>query len=89
MNSQPKLTSFIKTITNLKSILTEKKTPIIRDAAIKRYELCYELAWKSVPEALKTRDIEVYPLKNVLNKPLNKVGLLMKKPLAKWFKIVT
>ena len=59
MNSQLKLTSFIKTIANLKSILTEEKTPTVRDAAIKRYELCYELAWKSVQEALRSRGMEV------------------------------
>jgi nucleotidyltransferase substrate binding protein (TIGR01987 family) len=59
MNSKPKLTSFIKAMANLKSILTEKKTSTVRDAAIKRYELCYELAWKSVQEAHRTEGMEV------------------------------
>jgi nucleotidyltransferase substrate binding protein (TIGR01987 family) len=59
MNRKPKLTSFIKAMENLKSILKEEKTPTVRDAAIKRYELCYELAWKSIQEALKTQGLEV------------------------------
>jgi nucleotidyltransferase substrate binding protein (TIGR01987 family) len=59
MNRKPKLTRFIKAMENLKSILKEEKTPTVRDAAIKRYELCYELAWKSIQEALKTQGLEV------------------------------
>jgi nucleotidyltransferase substrate binding protein (TIGR01987 family) len=59
MNSKHKLTSFIKAMANLKSILAENKTPIVRDAAIKRYEICYELAWKSIQESLRTEGMEV------------------------------
>jgi hypothetical protein len=51
MSNKPKLQSFRKSVANLKSILVEAKTGIVRDAAIKRYELCYELSWKSVQEA--------------------------------------
>jgi len=47
MNHKSKLASFIKSVKNLKSILTETETQIVRDAAKKRYEICYELAWKS------------------------------------------
>ncbi len=59
MNKNPKLPSFIKSVANLRSILTETNTQIVRDAAIKRYELCYELAWKSVQEALKNEGLEI------------------------------
>jgi nucleotidyltransferase substrate binding protein (TIGR01987 family) len=58
MNSN-KLANFAKVVDNLKSILKEATTPIVRDAAIKRYELCYELAWKAVQEALRTEGLEV------------------------------
>jgi nucleotidyltransferase substrate binding protein (TIGR01987 family) len=54
-----KLNNFRKAIENLKFVLKEHKTPIIRDAAIKRYELCYELAWKAVQEALKNQGLEI------------------------------
>lgn len=59
MSDQSKLHSFTKSINNLKSILTETKTPIVRDAAIKRYELAYELAWKVIQEALKNEGLEI------------------------------
>ena len=39
-----KFTSFKKTINNLQEVLEVEKTSIVRDSAIKRYELCYELA---------------------------------------------
>jgi len=59
MSYQPKLQSFMKSVANLKLILAETKTQIVRDAAIKRYELCYELAWKSVQEALRNLGLEI------------------------------
>ncbi len=59
MNGKYKLTNFAKAINNLQSILRETATPIVRDAAIKRYELCYELAWKTIQAALKTEGLEV------------------------------
>jgi len=56
---RPKLDSFRKAVNNLKFILVEVKTPIVRDAGIKRYELCYELAWKSIQEALRSEGLEI------------------------------
>lgn len=56
-----KLQSLKKAVANLKSILAETKTAIVRDAAIKRYELCYELAWKAVQEKSKTEGLETCP----------------------------
>jgi len=59
MSNKPKLQSFRKSVANLKSILVEAKTGIVRDAAIKRYELCYELSWKSVQDALRNEGLEI------------------------------
>ncbi len=59
MIDKPKLNSFTKSINNLQLVLTEIKTPIVRDAAIKRYEICYELAWKSIQEALRNEGLEI------------------------------
>jgi len=59
MNDKHKLAEFAKSFENLKIILLESNTPIVRDAAIKRYELCYELAWKSVQEKLKGEGLEI------------------------------
>ena len=59
MNEKSKLVSFIKALENLRSVLMETETQFVRDAAIKRYELCYELAWKSVQEALRAEGLEI------------------------------
>ena len=59
MNDKSKLVSFNKAIENLSAILKEAETQIVRDAAIKRYELCYELAWKSAQEALRAEGLEI------------------------------
>ena len=64
MSDKYKLAEFAKSFENLKNIILESKTPIIRDATIKRYELCYELcyelAWKSVQERLRTHPNQIY-----------------------------
>ena len=54
-----KLISFKRTIINLEEALEVEKTSIVRDSAIKRYELCYELAWKSIQELLKMEGLVV------------------------------
>jgi len=59
MSSQYKWIAFKNAILNLSAILEEAETDIVRDAAIKRYEICYELAWKSIQEALKREGLEV------------------------------
>lgn len=37
-----------KTITRLEEAVKLKKTDIVRDSAIKRFELCFDLAWKNI-----------------------------------------
>lgn len=54
-----KLADFERTVNNLQEILEESGNSIVRDAAIKRYELCYELAWKSIQEAMRELGLEV------------------------------
>ena len=36
------------TITRLEEAVKLKKTDIVRDSAIKRFELCFDLAWKNI-----------------------------------------
>ncbi len=59
MSDKHKLVEFAKSLENLRDIILESKTSIVRDAAIKRYELCYELAWKSVQERLRGEGLEI------------------------------
>jgi nucleotidyltransferase substrate binding protein (TIGR01987 family) len=54
-----KLNHFKQAIENLEEVLKKSKTDIVRDSAIKRYEICYELAWKTVQEKLKNQGLEV------------------------------
>ncbi|MEW6557534.1 MAG: HI0074 family nucleotidyltransferase substrate-binding subunit [Elusimicrobiota bacterium] len=42
------LKDFQKAITRLDEVLGLEKTDIVRDSAIKRFELCFDLAWKSI-----------------------------------------
>jgi nucleotidyltransferase substrate binding protein (TIGR01987 family) len=53
-----KTNHFNKAIDNLYEVMQENKTNIVRDSAIKRYEICYELAWKSIQEFLKQEGLE-------------------------------
>lgn len=43
--------SFSQSISRLDEILKEPKTVANRDSAIKRFELTFELAWKSLKQA--------------------------------------
>lgn len=52
------LNDFEKSVKNLKEILEEKKTDIVRDAAIKRFELCFDLNWKLIKNFAKKQGVE-------------------------------
>lgn len=45
-------------IKRLEEVLQEPKTPINRDSAIKRFELCFDLSWKAIKAFAKTQGIE-------------------------------
>jgi len=51
------LNSFQKSVSRLEEILKEPETIANRDSAIKRFELTFELAWKSIQKFLKTEGI--------------------------------
>jgi len=57
---------FQKTIERLEEVLKLKKTEIIRDSAIKRFELCFDLAWKSIKNFAKDEGVECYSPKECL-----------------------
>jgi len=44
----PILKDFTRTIARLEDALNLGKTDIVRDSAIKRFELCFDLAWKNI-----------------------------------------
>lgn len=60
----PILDDFKKSIQRLKEVLDLEKTDINRDSAIKRFELCFDLAWKSIKNYAKTQGVECYSPKS-------------------------
>lgn len=54
----PVLHDFQKAIQALKEVLELEKSDVIRDSAIKRFELCFDLAWKSIKGYARTQGVE-------------------------------
>ncbi|MFH0923149.1 MAG: HI0074 family nucleotidyltransferase substrate-binding subunit [Candidatus Falkowbacteria bacterium] len=54
------LKDFNKAIDNLEEVLDLEKDNVTRDSAIKRFELCFDLAWKSIKNYAKIQGIECY-----------------------------
>lgn len=48
-----RLASFSKALERLQEVLREPESSILRDAAIQRFEFCFELAWKAVQHELR------------------------------------
>ena len=46
---------FTNALLRLEEALQEKKTDIVRDSAIKRFEMAFELAWKTIKAFLEER----------------------------------
>jgi nucleotidyltransferase substrate binding protein (TIGR01987 family) len=44
----PLLSDFQRAVARLKEVLRLEKTEIVRDSGIKRFELCFDLAWKCI-----------------------------------------
>jgi len=51
---------FKKAVEKLDWVLGMKKTEIVRDSAIKKFELCFDLAWKTTKEYAKLKGFECY-----------------------------
>ena len=51
---------FSKMINNLEQSLKQEENEFMRDSAIKRFELCFDLAWKSIKNYAKKQGVECY-----------------------------
>jgi nucleotidyltransferase substrate binding protein (TIGR01987 family) len=60
LNDIPIVEDFKKSVENLEEVLNLKRTKVVRDSAIKRFELCFDLAWKSTKEYAKLKGFECY-----------------------------
>ncbi|CAC9444464.1 hypothetical protein [uncultured Gammaproteobacteria bacterium] len=68
--------NFRQSTSKLQEVLLENKTDIVWDSAIKRYEICYELSWKSIQEQLKNEGLEVCNSPKNCFKQAFKLGLI-------------
>ena len=68
----PILASFVRSIARFSEILSAPKTVANRDSAIKRFELTYELAWKSIKERLEFEGIVARSPRDCLEQALAK-----------------
>ncbi|WP_456341548.1 HI0074 family nucleotidyltransferase substrate-binding subunit [Thermovibrio sp.] len=57
MALEDRLAQLRKCLERLREVLGEEKNPIVRDSAIKRFELCFEVLWKSLKDYLEREGI--------------------------------
>lgn len=79
--SDIKQQNLTKAVAKLEAALAADKTDIVRDSCIKRYEICYELAWKAVQEYLKNQGMEVCNTPKSCFKQAFRLGLIANEPL--------
>jgi len=80
-----RIDSYKKALPKLKEILNEPETEINRDAAIKRFEFTYELAWKSLRDFLRNEGVICLSPKNCFREAF-KYGIIEDNPL--WFRMI-
>lgn len=56
----PLLEDYKNAVSRLEEILSLEKNPVNRDSAIKRFELCFDLAWKSIKNYAREDGWECY-----------------------------
>ncbi|MBI4242686.1 MAG: nucleotidyltransferase substrate binding protein [Planctomycetes bacterium] len=52
-----RIESFKLAVIRLEEVLTCPKSTTIRDSAIKRFEICFELSWRSLAEIMRDQGI--------------------------------
>lgn len=60
------LEDFRKAINRLEEVLKLEKTEVVRDSAIKRFELCFDLAWKSIKAYAQKQGLECFSPRSCL-----------------------
>ena len=84
-SKEEKIGDFELAIKNLKEIVTEPETLAMRDATIKRFELCYDLAWKCLKHKLSEQGVEIQTPRSAYVEAV-RVGLLKEENI--WFEII-
>ena len=58
LNNSLILKDFERSIKKLEEVLSIEETEIIRDSAIKRFELCFDLSWKLIKKYARQEGVE-------------------------------
>ena len=58
MVDDPRLNSFRAALDRLEETLSLPRDPVVRDSAIKRFELCFELSWRVIQNFLRDRGLD-------------------------------
>ncbi len=66
MTDTSRLIAFSKALVRLEEALAEPPSPLVRDAAIQRFEFSFELGWKAVKEVLKQQGLDCRSPKSCL-----------------------
>lgn len=61
MEPSEAVNAFEQVLGRLREVVAEPETAIIRDAAIKRFEFTFELAWKAIQRYLRDEGITCRP----------------------------
>jgi nucleotidyltransferase substrate binding protein (TIGR01987 family) len=48
---------FKRAVERLSEVLAMEKTPVVRDSAIKRFEFCFDLSWKTIKAYAKIQGL--------------------------------
>ncbi len=60
LNKSPIFRDFKNAVARLEEVLRLKKTDVVRDSAVKRFEICFDLAWKTIKLYAKEQGMECY-----------------------------
>lgn len=60
MSNQNIIKDLSKAVKKLEEILKMPRTEVVQDSAIKRFEICFDLAWKSIKYFAKKQGVECF-----------------------------
>ncbi len=87
MYLEQKIVQYKKAIANLEEVLKKDFDEIIRDSAIQRFEICYEIAWKAIKQTLLFKGVETGNSPRDIFKNAFKLSLLKDENI--WLDILT
>ena len=77
--------AFEQALRRLQEVLGEPESALVRDAAIKRFEFTFELAWKAVQRVLREQGVLCHSPKGCLSEAYT-CGLVRDSPL--WIRMI-